>query len=281
MKDDRIFPFTRFIGAIVALVLGLAFVILFFFPNQTGELFAWAITPQMSSRYFGAAYLGGAWIQANVAFDKRWHRVQVGFPVVTVFTIFMFIATILHWERFSLGTLPFNAWLMTYIISPFLIPAIWFYNKRTDSGQPEESDVVVSPTARLITRLIGIMVLVFVAMGFLYPDFFIRIWSWKLTALTARVMAGWLSSIGVGALLLASDSRWSAWRVLLEAIFIGHSLVLVAAGINPSDFTTSVFNWFTLSVAVGLLVIAVYYVIMERRRRKTGKGYKAEAKTTS
>lgn len=269
MKDDRIFPFTRFVGVVVALVLTTAFVILFFFPDRTGELFAWAITPAMSSRYFGGAYLGGAWIQANVAFGKRWHRVHVGFPVITVFTLVMLISTLLHWERFSLGTLPFNAWLIIYIISPLLIPAIWIYNKRTDSGQPEESDVVVSPAVRLVMRLVGIVVLVFVAAGFLYPDFFIGIWSWKLTALTARVMAGWLSVIGVGSLMLASDSRWSAWRVLLEGIFIGHSWVLVAAAINPSDFTTSPLNWFTLSVAVGLLVIASCYVSVEWRRRKS------------
>lgn len=268
MKDNRIYPVTRFVGGVVAVVLWVAFVILFFFPDQTGTLFAWAIKPHMSSLYIGAAYLGGSWLQVNIAMSKQWHRVQVGFPAVTAFTIFMLLATLLHWERFSLGTLPFITWLLLYIFAPFLVPAIWLYNKRTDSGQPEESDVVVSATARRVTRSIGIAVLIFVAVGFLYPDFFIRIWPWTLTALTARVMAGWISVIGVGALMMASDTRWSAWRIFLESIFIGHSLVFVAVALNPADFTMGVFNWFTIGVAIGLAVIAIYYVSMERQRRK-------------
>lgn len=268
MKDDRIFPVTRLVGGVVAVVLWAAFVILFFFPDQTGTLFAWAIKPHMTSLYIGAAYLGGSWLQGNIAINKRWHRVQVGFPAVTAFTICMLLATLLHWERFSLGTFPFITWLLLYIFSPFLIPAIWFYNRRTDSGQPEENDVVVSATARLVTRIIGIAVLIFVAIGFIYPPFFISIWPWTLTALTARVMAGWISVIGVGALMMASDARWSAWRIFLESIFIGHSLVFVAAALNPADFTVSVFNWFTIALAIGLAVIAIYYVRMERQKKR-------------
>ena len=269
MKNDMTYPFTRLVGAIVTVVLILAFAILFFLPDQTGKLFAWAIKPHMSALYIGAAYLGGAWLQVNIAFGKRWHRVQAGFPAVTVFTTLMLIATLLHWERFSLGTLAFNLWLILYIFSPFLISAIWIYNKRTDSGNPEESDVVVPAAARLSTRLFGTVVLVFVATGFLYPEFFIRIWPWTLTPLTARVIAGWLSVIGVGAWMLASDSRWTAWRVFLESIFIGHGLVLAGAAMNPADFKTSIFNWFTTLVAIMLITMLGFYLSMESQRRKT------------
>lgn len=271
MKNDMTYPFTRLVGAVVTVVLILAFAILFFLPDQTGKLFAWAIKPHMSALYIGAAYLGGAWLQVNIAFGKRWHRVQAGFPAVTVFTTLMLIATLLHWERFSLGTLAFKLWLILYIFSPFLISALWIYNKRTDSGNPEESDVVVPATARLSTRLFGTVVLVFVATGFLYPEFFIRIWPWTLTPLTARVIAGWLSVIGVGAWMLASDSRWTAWRVFLESIFIGHGLVLAGAVMNPTDFKTSIINWFTTLVAIMLITILGFYLSMESQRRKTQK----------
>ena len=74
MKNDSILPLTRVITAVVVLFLVAAFGILFFLPDRTGELFAWAIKPHMSSMYFGSAYLGGAWILAQTAFGKRWHR---------------------------------------------------------------------------------------------------------------------------------------------------------------------------------------------------------------
>lgn len=269
MKNDNIHLVTRLVETLVATFSTLAFVILFFFPDHTGQLFAWPIKPHMSSLYIGGAYLGGVWLQAAVALGKRWHRVHVGFPAMAGFTMFMLIATLLHWDRFSLGTPIFNIWLVFYAIAPFLLIAIWIYNKRTDPAVPEESDVVVSSTARLITRLVGTVVLVFVTAGFLYPDFFIRIWPWTLTPLTGRVMAGWLSVIGIGSLSMAADSRWTSWRIFLGSIFIGHSLVLVAAAMNPTDFKTSIFNWFTLAIGIMLTSIVIFYFRMESQRKKT------------
>ena len=267
MKNDDIFPLTRVITGVVVFFLVTAFGILFFLPDRTGELFAWSIKPHMSSMFFGSAYLGGAWILAQTAIGKHWHRVQAVFPAVTVFTIAMLAATLLHWDRFSLGTIPFMAWLILYIVSPFLIPVLWMYNRRTDTHEPETSDVIVSPTARLVTRFIGTLVLLCVTIGFFYPTLFITIWPWTLTPLTARVLCGWLSVIGTGAVMISLDPRWTGWRAILEGIFIAYSLIFVAAFMNPAEFTTSIFNWYTVLMGIMLLSILIFYVRMESKRR--------------
>lgn len=268
MKNDAIFPLVRVIAGIVVLFLVAAFGILFFLPDQTGTLFAWAIKPHMSSMFFGSAYLGGAWILAQTAIGKRWHRVQAVFPAVTVFTTAMLVATLLHWERFSLGTAPFIAWLILYIVSPFLIPTLWIYNRRTDSHEPEKSDVNVPAVAQRILRLFGVLVLFLVTVCYLVPGLIIPIWPWELTPLTARVLCGWLSVIGTLSLVNSFDPRWTSWRASFEGIFIAYSLIFVAAFMNPADFKTSLVNWFTLLMAVMLISILVFYVIMEARRRK-------------
>jgi len=218
--------------------------------------------------FFGSAYLGGAWILAQAAFGKNWHRVQAVFPAVTVFTIAMLIATLLHWERFSLGTIPFIAWLILYIVSPFLIPALWMYNRRTDTYQPETSNVTVSTTARLVTRFIGTLVLLCVTIGFFYPTLFINIWPWTLTPLTARVLCGWLSVIGTGAIMISLNQRWTGWRAILEGIFIAYSLIFVAALMNPAYFSTGIFNWYTVLMGLMLLSILIFYFRMDSQRRK-------------
>ena len=269
MKNDAIFPLVRVIAGIVVLFLVAAFGILFFLPDQTGTLFAWAIKPHMSSMFFGSAYLGGAWILAQAAVGKYWHRVQAVFPAVTVFTTAMLAATLLHWDRFSLGTIPFIAWLILYIISPFLIPALWMYNRRTDTQEPEKSDVIVSTTARLVTRLIGTFVLLCVTIGFFYPTLFINIWPWTLTPLTARVLCGWLSVIGTGAIMISLDPRWTAWRAMLEGIFLAYSLIFVAAFMNPSDFINGIFNWYTVLMGIMLVSILIFYFRMEKQRSKS------------
>ena len=157
MKNDNILPITRIVAVIVIPFLWLAFLILFFYPDSTGEHFAWLIKPHMTSLYIGAGYLGGSWLFVNMLIQKRWHRVQGGFLSITTFTWFMLAATILHWDRFSHGKLCFTLWLILYAITPLLVPAIWFYNKKTDSGQPEESDVMVTPVIAWIMRFIGIL----------------------------------------------------------------------------------------------------------------------------
>ncbi|GAB4498125.1 MAG: hypothetical protein OHK003_09150 [Anaerolineales bacterium] len=86
MKDDRVLPLTRIVAVIAIPFLWLAFLILFFFPDQTGERFAW---------------------------------------------------------------------LILYIVTPFLVPALWNYNKQTDPYQPEEADLTIHPAMQWTLRLIG------------------------------------------------------------------------------------------------------------------------------
>lgn len=47
--DDRIQSFTRGAAVIVIPFLWLAFLILYFYPDTSGERFAWAIKPHMTA----------------------------------------------------------------------------------------------------------------------------------------------------------------------------------------------------------------------------------------
>lgn len=265
---DQVYPLTRGVALLVVPFLWAAFLILFFYPASSGERFAWAIKPEMTARYLGAGYLGGSWLFLNTIFGKRWHRVQVGFLPVTVFTWFMLLATLLHWDRFATGNLGFTLWLVLYVVTPFLVPALWFYNRKTDSGAPETRDVSIPSAVSGVFKFAGIGALAFVALGFFYPDLLIQIWPWTLSILTARVMCGWIALLGVGMLVLSGEKRWSSWKAPLESIVIWHLLVLVAIAINPADFKNGVFNWYTLLVGVLIVFSLVFYPWMEMRKRK-------------
>jgi hypothetical protein len=56
--DDRILPVTRIVSAIIVPFLVLAFLILYFYPDESGQRFAWAIYPRIQAMYVGAGYLG-------------------------------------------------------------------------------------------------------------------------------------------------------------------------------------------------------------------------------
>ena len=268
IKNDRILPLTRWVAVIVVPFLWLAFLILYFFPDSTGERFAWAIKPHMTSIYIGAGYLGGSWLFINAIFGKRWHRIQGGFWPVTTFTWFMLIATIVYWGRFIHANLGFILWLILYIVTPFLVPGLWFLNRKTDSGELEEEDLRISPLILWILRFGGLGVLIFVTTGVVNSAFMVRVWPWALSPLTALVMCGWIALLGVGALAMSFEPRWSGWKVPLVSILIWHVLVLLGALRNQADFKNGVVNWYTLSILFMIGGILIFYALAELRRTK-------------
>lgn len=267
IKDDRILPATRLVAGLVVPVLILAFIILYLFPETSGERFAWPIKPDMTAAFMGAGYLGGAWLFLHAIFGSRWHRVAPGFLPVAAFTSFMLLATILHWDRFDLRHIPFLLWLVLYVVTPFLLPILWWRNRVTDPGTPEADDVTVPQAARWTLGVLGVVLLGFAIFAFLVPERYAGIWVWQLSPLTARILGGWLVLLGAGGLVISRDARWSAWRVGLESIGIWHILVLVAAFINRSDFTDGLLNWYLIAVTAVLVGMAILYVMMESRRR--------------
>lgn len=84
MRDDRVFRSTRVLGAVIVPFLLVAFALLYFVPDDTGHWFAWDVQPTLTPLVMGAGYVAGACFFWRVAFERRWHRVQVGFLPVFV-----------------------------------------------------------------------------------------------------------------------------------------------------------------------------------------------------
>lgn len=269
MPDDRILPITRLVSAIIVPFLGLAFLILYFYPDESGQRFAWQIQPRIQAMYVGAGYLGGGYLFVRALFGRRWHRVAAGFLPVTAFTISMLLLTILHWRTFDLRHFPFQLWLVLYVVTPVLVPWLWIHNRHVDPGVPEPGDLLVPVPVCWLMGAFGAVLLGFALLGFVWPTWLIGLWPWALAPLSARAVSGWLALLGVGGLIIAGDRRWSSWRVGLESIALWHVLVLVAAAKNSADFTGgSLANWYLMSVMLVVTGMVVLYVWMESRRRR-------------
>jgi hypothetical protein len=265
-RDDRTLPFTRIVAAVVVPFLVLAFIILYFFPQQTGQHFAWPIQPNMTAMFMGAGYLGGAWLFVNAILGRPWHRIAPGFLPVTSFTVAMLLATLLHWDKFSHSRLGFILWLGLYIVTPLLVPFVWWRNRPADSGAPESNDLTVPAVARYGLLLLGLIILVVAVAGFASPSWLIHMWPWNLSPLTARVMSGWFALLGVGGIVISRDRRWSAWKVGLQAIGLWHVLVVTAAFLNRADFRSGLLNWYLISVIIVLIGIGALAIWMGRQQ---------------
>jgi hypothetical protein len=235
-RDDRILLLTRAVAAVVILILLLAWVVLFVLPDTTDHRFAWTIEPSMTAMLMGAGYGSALYFFARVLTSDRWHRVALGFLPTTVFTWMMFGATLLHWDRFHHGTLPFIAWWWIYLITPVLVPALWLLNRRRDPGTRDVREEIFPGRFRLAMVLAGIGMLSIAAWMYLAPGSAITVWPWMLTPLTARAVASFVALPGVAWLTIAADGRLSAAPAVLGTLALGLVLLLVAVARSWDEF---------------------------------------------
>lgn len=268
MCDDRILPETRLLSILFVPILLAGFVILYFFPDDTERLFAWTIRPRMTPLLMGAGYIAGAYFFVRAIFATSWHQIGKGFIAVTAFTWPMGLATLLHLDRFNHGHISFWLWTIVYLVTPFLIPALYLRNQRTDPGTLGPDDLEVPRLIRLALGAAGAAELLIGVAFFLFPGWAIAIWPWELTPLTARVVAGWFALPGVGGLVVASERRWSASRIALEGAVIWSALLLLGAARAWGDFKlTNPLTWvFVGSLALSLLGLGALCAWMESQR---------------
>ena len=269
VRTDRILPETRWLSAIIIPFLLAAFGVLYLLPEHTGELFAWNIQPRMSAMMLGEAYLAGAYFFVRAVLSPRWHWVAVGFLPVTTFATLMGITTILHWDRFNHGSVAFWTWVVLYFTTPFLVPAVWWRNRKTDPGTLDTRDLLVPAWLRLVIGALGVGAVLIGLLFFLQPAFMIGLWPWKLTPLTASVMGTLFALAGVGAVCIALDARWSAMRIAFQSQMIALVLVVIAIVFSWANFQqTNPLTWVFVAGMLFLLIASpLFYLWMERNRR--------------
>jgi hypothetical protein len=268
-STDRVLVVTRVVAIIIVPFLVIAAILLYAFPDRTGELFAWPITPPLTAYMLASAYVGGIWFFVRVAAARCWHRVAVGFPAVVVFAGALLIATLLHLEKFS-QNLSFFTWTVLYATTPFVVAWLWWMQRHSDPGTLEAADARVPRLVRGIMLAVGACSLVTGAVLFLAPTLVIPIWAWDLTPLTARVLGAVLSLPGVVAIGFLHDDRWTSFRILFQAQLLSLAAIVcsLTAGRDALHGDRPATPAFLVLIGVALIGYAVLTVAMEARIRR-------------
>lgn len=153
-------------------------------------------------------------------------------------------------------------------MTPALLPALWLWNRGHDPGRPEPHDAFLPRASRIALAGLGIALLALAAWMFLWPEQVIPHWAWRLTPLTARVVAAMVGMVGASLATIAADRRWSAGRTMIESLTIGAALLLVGVLRAWNNFDpASSLPWLTLAVlVVGLLALIALQRAMASRR---------------
>ena len=273
-QDDAILRETRWTSWVVVAVLLPALVVLWGFPGETADLWAWTIKPHLTPIFMGSGYGAGAYFFARAAFGRRWHEVSAGVLSAAFFAAIMLVVTLIHWDKFNHGDAPFWAafafygWVGVYIASPVVVSWLWLRNNRTDPHRPEPADALVGPgvrrAAKLISAVLGATALVLL----IRPSIAVEHGPWTLTPLTTRVIAAFTAQVAFGGLLVSLDERWSSWRVLLQTFLVATALLLVGVIRAWGDLETGrVSAWIFLG---GLAALAVAILWLYRKMEKAG-----------
>ena len=228
------------LGAFIVPFLLVAFPLLYLFPNDTGNWWAWEIRPSMTALIMGAGYIAGGYFFVRVALATRWHRVHIGFLPITAFTSFLGIATFIYWDRFDHDHVAFWIWTGLYVTTPFLVPLAWLRNRSTDPGTLEEADDRYLPRrVRSILKATGLLQFAIAVVLLASPSTMVDIWPWTLTSLGAATLGAWFALPAVTAFMMGVDGRWSAIRITLESQLIGLALMLLATARAWEQFDKS------------------------------------------
>ena len=274
--DDRVLPETRWAALAVFVILVPAATILWVAPDRTADLWAWPIQPESTSIFLGSGYGAGAYFFWRTYRAACWHPSSPGVLGASIFAALMLVATVIHWDRFNHGDAPalaalaFYAWTVVYAVSPFAVFAIWWRNRATDPRVPDAGDPRVAARARLAARAFAAGALAVGSLVFVVPEIAVDVWPWQLTPLTARVLASLTVQVGVGALVLSRDPRWSTWRLIVQTFLVATALLLVGAIRAFADFDTG--NPLTWLYLGGLLGAAGALLLIHRSAERTSVG---------
>jgi hypothetical protein len=199
-------PPMRWLLYVAAFLVFLAGLVLFVFPLQTDEFFAWTVNPPMTAVFLGAAYWASAGLEVTGARSANWDSARLAVWPVFIFTALTLGVTLLHIDRFHLTSnaaptaqIATWAWLAIYALVPVAMLVISRMQIRSRGPVPKSLTAgrpVLPPALRLLLAAIAGVLLLYGVALLAVPTVAAAWWPWTLSELTARAIGAWLVGLG-------------------------------------------------------------------------------------
>lgn len=230
---------------------------IFLFPQRTATNFAWPIKPDVMAATFGAFYLSTAVLFVLPLFARTWQGVRAMILPTTAFSTTMLLATLLHWDKFSVGTPPFYVWFASYLLPPPIFATLYWWHQRQSAPVGAGATQPVALWTRAILGANGLFLTTLAVLFFLVPTLLQKIAPWQVTPLTARTLSGWLIAIGLLQLCLAWEGDWPRMRLGTTTLII----LPFALAFQLGRFHEQV-RWGTVALWVLLIDLALVAVLL-------------------
>ncbi len=124
-------------------------------PADTATNFAWPIQPVVMAAVLGAFYMSSALLFVVPFFARRWEMIRVMILPTAVFSTVQLLATFLHWDKFSVGTMPFYVWFASYLLPPPIFLTAYLWHQRRAAAPTSESDSPLPGWMRTLFWVVG------------------------------------------------------------------------------------------------------------------------------
>ena len=254
------------LGAIAAATFA---VWMLFFPQYVPDYFAWDVHPRYAQAFIGAGYIFRTAFFLNAAREGNWIRLRWIVWGNLVFTGVLLFATYWHaaefkWDPFQ--TPLAHIWIVLYIFEPvtmlYLVPRGIFR-----VVAPVTGGALLKPFKGFLVLVTGVLLLHGLLL-LINPEFAASRWAWELNPLDARIVAAWFLgwSVWCGTMAFALD--WDEIRTATQLFILNGVALLATAVVFAGEFIPGrgTPHNYTLGLAAMTLLMAVFYVIQERRR---------------
>jgi hypothetical protein len=248
-----------FVAAVLVLLAGFE---LFVFTERTDTFFAWTIVNPLAAAFLGGSYWASFAIEALAGRQTVWANARIAVPAVLVFTLLTLTATLIHLDKFHLGSqfaartrFVTVAWIVIYALVPLLMLIVLVVQARTPGSDPPRAAALPG----WVYVILSVQAVVLLGLGialFAAPVDTAPAWPWALTPLVARATAAWLISLGVAAAhaLLERDAR------RLRPAAVGYVLLVVLQVIALARYPDQ-FGWGSAAGIIYLIVLATMLLV--------------------
>ena len=212
-------PLRAWLGVEVAFGIA-AILTIFLRPDDTDSNFAWPIAPTVMAAVLGAFYLASASLFVMALFAKKWQKVRVMVIPTAVFSFAMLVTTVIHWDKFSVGSGPFYVWLASYALPPPIFISLYIWHQRDSSAVGADINEPMLPAARSFFRINGLGMAAVAIAVYVTPEILIDIAPWEFTPLTARTLSGWLIGLGLLQFWMSLEADWGRAKLATAMLMV-------------------------------------------------------------
>jgi hypothetical protein len=249
-ENPKVTPFLRLFTTLEGLVLIVAGIGLFLFPDLIRPIWPWTLPP-FNAAFIGAIYLASVPAIGMMAFLGGWASSRHVLAMLMTFTGIGLIITLINLPRFNFQEWTTWVWIFLYVTLPVNSAVhLWLYR-----NVPVSRPTQLPAFWHIYFKAQGIILALYGLGQISVPEVFNAFWPWRIDQFHGQFYGGAFIAIGLGSWLVAKHAaRIELFIQGITQICFG---LLTISGLVIVDLFQHKVAWSTAGTWVWMISFAV------------------------